>query len=67
MMIMKLVVFNNSNCNRNISILIQMRGQRAPDDVVLGRYEIFRNQQVRKMTVSTRNINPWGKSQDFDL
>ena len=44
-----------------------MRSQKAPDDVALARYEIFRNQQVRKMTVSTRNINPWGKSQDFDL
>ena len=38
---MKSRVFNNSIYNRNVPILVKMRGQPASDDVAFTRYGIF--------------------------
>ena len=38
---MKSRVFNNSIYNRNVPILVEMRGQSASDDVAFSRYGIF--------------------------
>ena len=33
--------FDISNCNRNVPILVKMRGQPTSDDLPLARYDIF--------------------------
>ena len=40
-MIKGLRQFEISNCNRNVPILVKMRGQPTSDDLPLARYDIF--------------------------
>ena len=64
-MILKSVVFNISNCNRNMAILIEMRGSPTFSDLLFTRYVSLWGSYKLKMCKITRFRNTPGQSVDF--